>query len=542
MVEGNKLTKSRPRIAVFSGPTATISNSPPLVTSNKGRLSSDKKISGKYDHLVSQYLYEPVKLKVRRFSAHPLESDASEVYHDNGKNVDFDEVTLSPEDGPYLLPYVMRRKNGSRNGAPFEAKDLLDPQMQYGGRQTFYPDARRIFEDIDRTIYGRSEDGEGSALNRRADYDFVRALPSGGYTKKGEKIGVDYFPYKPYPLTKSPRVRDLAQVTNCVQETLDEGLHDGAIWLEGSALLEETLYWLSLTINTNLPIVGNAAQRANGQLSCDGPRNIVDSVDYINSGKGKGLGVVALQDQRIFAAREFKKTDARPGNYKATGGSGGILGILTKDGNPTIWYRPDYKFNSTSEVNLDRLPGKLEFPDKFRERDNVQIQIKDENGSLRGGAIPRVTIVKYGSYMQEDEYENADDEVDIMARIEKAQREQASRDQSLPKLHGFVMEGLTPYAIGSQAQMNALSIAALSGMPVVRVGRGDPEGRVITNEYDLTIEGSNLESTKARLLLMASMLKLGRPPKARDPRSPTQNEIDAVLEKISEYQRIFETH
>ena len=130
--------------------------------------------------------------------------------------------------------------------------------------------------------------------------------------------------------------------------------YDGAIWLDGSAPLEETLYWLSLTIDMDVPIVGNAAQRANGQLSGDGPRNIFDSVYYITSGKGKGLGTVAIQDQRIFAAREFKKTDARPGNYKASGGSGGILGILTKDGNPTIWYKPNYKFNSSSDVNLHK--------------------------------------------------------------------------------------------------------------------------------------------------------------------------------------------
>jgi uncharacterized protein YjbI with pentapeptide repeats len=49
-------------------------------------------------------------------------------------------------------------------------------------------------------------------------------------------------------------------------------------------------------------------------------------VDYILSGQGMGLGAVGVQDERIYAAREFKKADDRPGNYKATGGHGGILG------------------------------------------------------------------------------------------------------------------------------------------------------------------------------------------------------------------------
>ena len=79
-------------------------------------------------------------------------------------------------------------------------------------------------------------------------------------------------------------------------------------------------------------------------------------------------------------------------------------------------------------------------------------------------------------------------------------------------------------------------------MPVVRVGRSDPGGRVDTDPTDLTIEGSNLDTNKARLLLMAAMMKLGRLPKALDPRNPTPGELEAVIAKVTEYQEIFETH
>ena len=120
------------RIVVFSGANTTVANSPPLVTSNKGRLPGDRLIPGRYDHLVPQLLYEPVTVKIRKFSAHPLEEDAVEVYHDNGK--DYYEVTLVPEDGPYLLPYMARRKDGTKDGAPFEASDLNNPALSFGGR------------------------------------------------------------------------------------------------------------------------------------------------------------------------------------------------------------------------------------------------------------------------------------------------------------------------------------------------------------------------------------------------------------------------
>ena len=64
-------------------------------------------------------------------------------------------------------------------------------------------------------------------------------------------------------------------------------------------------------------------------MSNDGPHNIVDSLIYIGSkiwadeaGRNRA-GVVVIQEQRAFAAREVMKVDARPGGYAATGGHGG---------------------------------------------------------------------------------------------------------------------------------------------------------------------------------------------------------------------------
>jgi L-asparaginase len=87
-----------------------------------------------------------------------------------------------------------------------------------------------------------------------------------------------------------------------------------------------------------------------------------------------------------------------------------------------------------------------------------------------------------------------------------------------------------------------VSFAAASGIPVVRVGRSDPGGRVITDPRDFTIEGSNLDSTKARLLLIASMLKLGAFPRAKDALNPSSHERDQIVSKTAEFQKIFETH
>ena len=127
----------KPRIAVFSGPRSTIANTPTLVTSNKGRKGDEPQIEGRFDHLVPQRLHEPVRVRIEKFSAHPLEADAAEVYHDDGK--DYYEVELCPEDGAYLLPYVARRSDGSADGTPFEDADLRDAAINYARTAVVLP-------------------------------------------------------------------------------------------------------------------------------------------------------------------------------------------------------------------------------------------------------------------------------------------------------------------------------------------------------------------------------------------------------------------
>ena len=109
------------------------------------------------------------------------------------------------------------------------------------------------------------------------------------------------------------------------------------------------------------------------------------------------------------------------------------------------------------------------------------------------------------------------------------------------RLCGFVIEGLVPYGSAtSQLRTAMLRRASFSGAPVVRVGRGYPEG--FADPDPLTVAGLNLTSTKARLLLMACLMKFGSLPAAVDPSRPTPDEVDALKAAIAAYQQVFDTH
>jgi hypothetical protein len=58
----------------------------------------------------------------------------------------------------------------------------------------------------------------------------------------------------------------------------------------------------------------------------------------------------------------------------------------------------------------------------------------------------------------------------------------------------------------------------------------------------LQINGGNLTATKARLLLMASMMKFGSLPVPNDPDHPTNDEKAAIIAKLKLYQEVFDTH
>ena len=557
---------SKIRIAHLAGPTATIQNTPPLVTSNKARLrrglpalTAGNGNQAAFDPLRAQKLAAPVTVYVEQFSAHPLEADAAELYGPPDGYLGADgsfsperrgeadkpvyEIELSPDDGLYPLPYMALQQDGS----PWEeeATALNSPLS----RQGFFPDGSRSFEEIDRLSIGA--DGKVNLIGGRAEVDFYRVAPPGGFTKglahdkradsgdgdtPAERMGHDFFAYKPWHLAKSPPRPVLAKITNDVQAVMASGRYDGAIWTQGSPQVEESAYWFNLLIDTRLPIACNAAQRPQGQISNDGPANIVDSVTYIESGiwkdgqGGNRCGTVVIQEQQFFAAREVAKVDARPGGYVATGGHGGIIGQVTHMGMPYVTYVPAYKHTASSDVNITRLPSSVM---AAKAGGAVAVQVKDADGKLLADAIPSVSIVKDGGYMAEAFGDDPAPEADLAFLIQ--------HKLGSGRLGGFVIEGLVPYgAATSEVRAGMLREASLAGLPVVRVGRGYPEGFADPDAW--TIAGLNLTSTKARLLLMACLMKFGSLPVAADPANPTAAELEAFHAARGAYQQVFNTH
>ncbi len=60
--------------------------------------------------------------------------------------------------------------------------------------------------------------------------------------------------------------------------------------------------------------------------------------------------------------------------------------------------------------------------------------------------------------------------------------------------------------------------------------------------FPLVVPGSNLTSTKARLLLMACLMKFRALPVAADPLAPTPEDTERLAAATAPFQKVFDSH
>lgn len=97
-----------------------------------------------------------------------------------------------------------------------------------------------------------------------------------------------------------------------INERFDErGSPDGIVVTHGTDTLEETAYFLNLTIKSSKPVVMVGSMRTSNELSADGPANLVNAVRVAADGGANGLGVLVVLNEDVSAARDVWKTDNR---------------------------------------------------------------------------------------------------------------------------------------------------------------------------------------------------------------------------------------
>lgn len=271
-----------------------------------------------------------------------------------------------------------------------------------------------------------------------------------------------------------PQVREIAnleaeQFTNIgspsmtpeVWKGLVEKIHEkaqlpdvsGFVITHGTNTLEETAFFLHLTVQTDKPVVIVGAQRPSTAISADGPMNFYNAVQVAASPDSRGKGVFICMNQQINSAREGTKTSA----YKVEAFKSrdlGFLGVVDPDG-VQFFRAPTRRHTYLSEFDLSKISD-----------------------------FPRIDIIPSFAGAPGDL-------VDFVAQA---------------GAKGVVLAG---HGAGgsSPAQSDAFKAAIKKGIPVIAASRTG-SGRVIEGSRMIesgVVAGDNLLPHKARILLMLAV-------------------------------------
>ncbi|MDQ0037495.1 glutamin-(asparagin-)ase [Variovorax boronicumulans] len=127
---------------------------------------------------------------------------------------------------------------------------------------------------------------------------------------------------------------------------------DGIVITHGTDTLEETAYFLTLTVHTNKPIVVVGSMRPGTALSADGALNLYDAVNVAGSKDAMGKGVLVTMGDNIDSGRDVSKNV----NIKTSAFSSqwGPLGMIVEGKN--YWFRaPVKRHTMNSEFDIDSI-------------------------------------------------------------------------------------------------------------------------------------------------------------------------------------------
>jgi L-asparaginase len=114
----------------------------------------------------------------------------------------------------------------------------------------------------------------------------------------------------------------------------------GVVVTHGTSTLEETAYFLNLTVKHDRPAVVVGSMRPATAISADGPVNLLTAVRTAAAPDARGKGVLVVMNDEINAARAVTKTNTfRVESFRAP--ELGVLGSVDED--KVAFYRASTK-------------------------------------------------------------------------------------------------------------------------------------------------------------------------------------------------------
>ena len=184
----------------------------------------------------------------------------------------------------------------------------------------------------------------GSYEIKKSVNDIVSLIPN---VQRYAEVETEQFSNLPSPSVTPAHWLRLAQRINALLKERPDLA--GIVVTHGTARLEETAFFLYLTVKSDRPVVVVGAQRPPTGISPDGPINLLSAIRVAASPQSRGKGVTAVMDDRIISARDVTKIYARGGGFD--GAEMGTLGTVTSSG-VEFFYQPVRKHTATTDFDV----------------------------------------------------------------------------------------------------------------------------------------------------------------------------------------------
>ena len=166
----------------------------------------------------------------------------------------------------------------------------------------------------------------------------------------------------------------------------------GVAITHGTATLEETAYFLNLTVKSSKPVVLTGAMRPPTGLGTDADVNLIDCVRVAGCADSAGRGVLTVLNNEIQAARDVTKTNSyRLETFRSN--ELGFLGYADSDQEVVFYRTPTKAHTAATEFDVDTLEElpRVDIAYAYAGADDLVIN------ALAGAGVPGIVAAGLGS-------------------------------------------------------------------------------------------------------------------------------------------------